>query len=71
MFELGCGTGGVLKRIKETYGEEVVIGGSDLSQNAIERIKLTFPKEKDNFHVASMIERHHFVPDNSQDHILR
>ena len=70
MFELGCGTGGVLKRIKETYGE-VAIGGSDLSQNAIERIKLTFPKEKDNFHVVSMTERHHFVSDNSQDHVLR
>ena len=70
VFELGCGTGGVLKRIKETYGQDVVIGGSDLSKNAIERIRLTFPNEMENFHVGSMIQKQ-FVPDNSQDHVLR
>ena len=67
---MGCGTGGVLKRIKETYGQDVVIGGSDLSKNAIERIRLTFPNEMENFHVGSMIQKQ-FVPDNSQDHVLR
>ena len=35
IFELGCGVGADLKRIRNNYGETVAIGGSDLSENAI------------------------------------
>lgn len=60
----------MLKRIKQVYGDSIEIGGSDLSRNAIERIRQTFPSEKLNFHVLSMTEKHQFLGDNSKDHVL-
>ena len=45
IFELGCGTGAILKHIRDVYGPEIKIGGSDLSFYAIEKIRKVFPKE--------------------------
>ena len=56
IFELGCGTGAVLKRIKQKYGSDVIIGGSDLSYNAIEVARKTFPEENNHFFVISMTD---------------
>ena len=70
IFELGCGTGAVLKRIKQKYGSDVIIGGSDLSFNAIEVARNTFPQESNHFYVISMTDKNNFVSDNSQDIVI-
>ena len=70
IFELGCGTGAVLKRIRQIYGSDVIIGGSDLSYNAIEVARKTFPEENNHFFVISMTDKNNFVPDNSQDIVI-
>ena len=70
IFELGCGTGAVLKRIKQKYGSDVIIGGSDLSYNAIEVARKNFPEESNHFYVISMTEKNNFVVDNSQDIVI-
>ena len=70
IFELGCGTGAVLKRIRHIYGPDVIIGGSDLSYNAIEVARKTFPEENNHFFVISMTDKNNFVPDNSQDIVI-
>ena len=70
IFELGCGTGAVLKRIKQKYGSDVIIGGSDLSYNAIEVARKNFPEESNHFYVISMTDKNNFVSDNSQDIVI-
>ena len=70
IFELGCGTGAILKHIRDVYGPEIKIGGSDLSFYAIEKIRKVFPKEISQFHVISMIEKNSLILDNSQDMTL-
>ena len=70
IFELGCGTGAILKHIRDVYGPEIKIGGSDLSFYAIEKIRKVFPKDISQFHVISMIEKNSLILDNSQDIIL-
>ena len=70
IFELGCGTGAVLKRIRQIHGSDVIIHGSDLSYNAIEVARKTFPEEDNHFYVISMTEKNNFVPDNSQDIVI-
>lgn len=69
IFELGCGTGAALLRIKYKYGVRT-IGGSDLSSEAIERIGTIFPEQKSHFHVISMTEQDDGVQDESQDVVL-
>ena len=49
IFELGCGTGAIFKRIRQIYGPNVIIGGSDLSVNAIEVAQKAFPEESNHF----------------------
>ena len=70
IFELGCGTGAVLKRIRQIYGSDVIIGGSDLSYNAIEVARKTFQEENNHFFVISMTDKNNFVSDNSQDIVI-
>lgn len=70
IFELGCGTGAVLKRIRQVYGPNVIIGGSDLSYHAIEKARKVFPDDEQRFSVLSMTQTNHQVPDNSQDIVL-
>ena len=70
IFELGCGTGAIFKRIRQIYGPDIIIGGSDLSYNAIEVARKTFPEEDNHFYVISMTEKNNFVPDNSQDIVI-
>ena len=36
VFELGCGVGADLKRIRDVYGKTISIGGSDISHQACE-----------------------------------
>ena len=70
IFELGCGTGAALKRLRSVYGPSIKIGGSDISSNAIEVAKKAFPDDEEHFYVISMTEKNTFVPDNSQDIVL-
>ena len=70
IFELGCGTGAVLKRIRQIHGSDVIIHGSDLSYNAIEVARKTFPEEDNHFYVISMTEKNNFVPDNNSQDIV-
>jgi ubiquinone/menaquinone biosynthesis C-methylase UbiE len=70
IFELGCGTAAVLKRIRQVYGSNINIGGSDISFNAIEVAKKIFSKDSGNFYVISMTEKNNAVPDNSQDVVI-
>lgn len=66
---LGCGTGAALLRIKSKFGVNK-IGGSDLSKEAIDRVRQTFPQQKSQFHVISMTEKDVQVQDESQDVVL-
>ena len=70
IFELGCGTGAVLKRIRQIYDSDVIIGGSDLSYNAIEVARKTFPEESNHFYVISMTDKNNFVTENTQDIVI-
>ena len=70
IFELGCGTGAPLKRLRLIHGPNLKIGGSDISTNAIEVAKKVFPKDSNQFYVISMTEKNTFVPDNSQDVVI-
>ena len=70
IFELGCGTAAVLKRIRQVYGSNVNIGGSDLSFNAIEVAKKILSKDSGNFYEISMTEKNSAVSDNSQDVVI-
>ena len=66
---LGCGTGAALLRIKSKFGVKK-IGGSDLSEEAIYRVRQTFPQQKSQFHVISMTEKDVQIQDESQDVVL-
>ena len=70
IFELGCGVGADLKRIRNNYGETVAIGGSDLSENAILKIRELFPKDATQFHIISMTKKNERISDNSKDHVI-
>lgn len=65
VFEFGCGVGAILQLIKCAYGETVSIGGSDLSFQAIEKIKKVFPGDATSFFVSSMVEKNKHIMDNS------
>ena len=70
VFELGCGVGAVLLRIRNAYGVKVSIGGSDLSPKSIVKAREIFPNEKDNFYALSMTEKNNRLQDNSYDHVI-
>ena len=70
IFELGCGTAAVLKRIRQVYGSNIKLSGSDLSFNAIEVAKKILSKGSGDFYVISMSEKNNAVPDNSQDVVI-
>ena len=70
VFELGCGVGAVLQLIKDVYGNNVSVGGSDLSVQSITKARLIFPSEANNFYVASMTEKNNLIPDNNKDHVI-
>ena len=69
IFELGCGTAAVLKRIRQVYGSNIKLSGSDLSFNAIE-VARKILVNSGNFYVISMTEKNNAVPDNSQDVVI-
>jgi SAM-dependent methyltransferase len=69
IFDFGCGVGAALKTINEHYNNSLIIGGSDLSINAINKIKEIFPNKKNNFFKLGMTDRHP-LPNNSQDHVI-
>ena len=46
IFELGCGTGAPLKRLRLIHGPNLKIGGSDISTNAIEVAKKSISKRQ-------------------------
>ena len=66
VFEMGCGTGAVLKYINNKIGD-LSISGSDFSYNAIKKARQIFPKSK--FYCQNMIKKH-TIPSNSQDNVL-
>ena len=66
VFEMGCGTGAVLKYINNKIGD-LSISGSDFSSNAIKKARQIFPKSK--FYCQNMIKKH-TIPSNSQDHVI-
>jgi ubiquinone/menaquinone biosynthesis C-methylase UbiE len=70
VFEMGCGVGAVLKLIRLIYGEKISVGGSDLSPQAIAKIREIFPKETSNFYVSTMTEKNDNISDNSKDHVI-
>ena len=70
VFELGCGVGADLKRIRDVYGKTISIGGSDISHQAIEKIRKFFRNEADQFRVLSMTEKNDKVMDDSIDHVI-
>ena len=70
VFELGCGVGAILKIIRSLKGETVSVGGSDLSQQAVTKIREIFPNETTNFYVLPMTEKNFNIPDNSKDHVI-
>ena len=70
IFELGCGVGAVLQRIRYVCGTNISLGGSDFSEQAIKKIRNVFPKEGHNFYVVAMTQKNDFLPDNSQDHVV-
>lgn len=70
VFELGCGTGAALKRLKQVYGDQLQVGGSDISSNAIEFARKLFPGNRDNFNVISMTETNDLIGDQSQDIVV-
>ena len=72
IFEFGCGTGAVLKRILETHrGTNIVIGGSDISINAIEKAQSqTLLAKNGQFYVISMTTKNELIADNTQDLVI-
>ena len=70
IFELGCGVGAVLQRIRQIHGTNISLGGSDLSVHAIEKVRKVFPREAENFYVLSMTKKNDLIPENSQDHVI-
>ena len=70
IFELGCGVGAVLQRIRHVYGTNISLGGSDISGQAIKKVRKVFPKEVLNFYVVSMTQKNEFLADSSQDHVV-
>ena len=70
VYELGCGVGAVLRRVRHIYGKNISVGGSDLLAPAITKIKQVFPNEAEHFHVFSMTKRNDLIPNNSQDHVI-
>ena len=70
VFEMGCGVGAVLKIIRFMHGETVSVGGSDLSQQAVSKIRAIFPNDTANFYVLPMTEKNFNIPDNSKDHVI-
>ena len=71
VFELGCGVGADLKRIRDVHGKTISIGGSDISHQAIEKIRKFFGNEADQFRVLSMTEKNDKVMDDSIDHVIK
>lgn len=49
IFEVGCGSGGLLNDVYDYYNRNVEVGGLDINRYDIMRIKKLFPKHKDNF----------------------
>ena len=70
IFELGCGVGAVLLRIRHVYGTNISLGGSDISEQAIKKVRNVFPDEAPNFYVMPMTQKNEFLPDNSQSHVI-
>jgi ubiquinone/menaquinone biosynthesis C-methylase UbiE len=70
IFELGCGVGAALNVTMETYGPNLILGGSDISADFIKKCQKYFPKFADNFYHLSMTSANEKVPDSSQDHVL-
>lgn len=70
VFELGCGVGAALQRIKHTYGENISIWGSDLSEQAIKKVRETFPNESSHFYVLSMTQKNDYTLNDSKDHVI-
>ena len=70
VFEVGCGTGTALKLIWLIYGENISVGGSDLSPHAITKIREIFPKETSHFYVSPMTDKNDNIADNSKDHVI-
>ena len=72
IFEFGCGTGAVLKRILETHsGTNIVIGGSDISINAIKKAQSqTLLAKNGQFYVISMTTKNELIADNTQDLVI-
>ena len=70
VFELGCGVGAVFKLIRRVWGESISIGGSDLSRQAITKIREVFPNDTSEFYVTPMTKKNDLIKDNSKDHVI-
>lgn len=69
VFEFGCGVGAALNIIAN-HKKNLILGGLDISENAIEQIKKIFPQYKDNFFTADMAGFYKQIPDNYYDHCI-
>ncbi len=71
IFELGVEVGAALKLIENDIGtDQLELGGLDVAENAINRVKAIFPKQSDHFFVSDMMQRHDNIPDNYYDHVV-
>lgn len=71
IFELGVGVGAALKVIENDIGvDQLQFGGSDVAENAIDRVKKIFPKQSKHFFVWDMTKKYHNIPDDYYDHVL-
>lgn len=69
VYEFGTGVGAALK-VLNRHTKNLAFGGSDISEAAIKVAKDVFPDRKNYFHTMNMIEKHHFIPDNTYDHVF-
>ena len=68
IFDLGMGVGAVFQSLNKRY-KDLKIGGSDLSEAAINVAKGFFKNDAKNFFAQDMTLKHEEVPDNSYDHV--
>lgn len=69
VYELGCGVGAALVVARDAM-QAGPVGGIDFSPNAINHIKMVFPKEAGNFTVGDITVQNRRVPDASYDHVI-
>ena len=68
-FELGVGVGAAIQVMTKNRNN-LIFGGSDLSEESIRVAKKVFPSEANMFFVKNMTNKHQEISDNSFYHVF-